>query len=652
MFSRFGSFCIAVLSCVISLQAIDQFACAIDLVHGRIVGSIVDTQGTPVSNALVFVHDGSFRDKEVQTRSDGQGKFSLDVSTSDTVAHRNVLHLIVDAEGFAPLYISGTRITLFDNAESNLGELILDRGVRFRGRVVDSKGIPIPKASVHTTHRRYARGNLAYALFQLDRTVLTEVDGTYETPPMMRLLGSFSVMAEGYQEGWHPKEVIGRTSNGGQLPDLVLQRDISFDGIVVDPNGDPVANAEVSFSSLASTYTKDDGRFSLSGLEPSKMNTIYVLKEGHGRASWEIARDDTGYRVHDGRDEFQLNQISDREQRRLQIEKSAMLMKELKLTIHPASNIRGKVVDEVTQQPVKIDQIILCKCTRDKSGKALLSGCSNTRFRQINQGEFEIEYNGTSEYHLWIKADGYHDAEAFAEVSKFGLDINGLDVKMRPKTLNAVVSHPIVRGTLHGPPDVIKHCRVGLFAEASDALPSPRVFLLRNRTVEFNIIEASSTVVNGEFSLVAPSQGSNWYALVENLSGPIAVQGPLSLEGGENPSLDITISELGELHGSVADYQQIGGPVWAVLFSRHGILYETQMHSDGRFAFENLLPGEYGLKVAREEIFDSEVPKIVGVSNEELQSAFAQSADPWRRAKVVTIEPTRDLDVGEVVFTP
>jgi hypothetical protein len=84
------------------------------------------------------------------------------------------------------------------------------------------------------------------------------------------------------------------------------------------------------------------------------------------------------------------------------------------------------------------------------------------------------------------------------------------------------------------------------------------------------------------------------------------------------------------------------GHVWVVAFTKTGIRAETRVDPQGKFAFHRLPPGEYGLKVGHDAYEDSEVPRGDNVPSVE----WDKPADPWRRAKVVTVVAGQDF--GEV----
>ena len=69
---------------------------------------------------------------------------------------------------------------------------------------------------------------------------------------------------------------------------------------------------------------------------------------------------------------------------------------------------------------------------------------------------------------------------------------------------------------------------------------------------------------------------------------------------------------------------------------------------DGTFTLPSFRPGEYGLKAGHDAYEDPEVyPGKLAMEHPE---SFKETADPWKRAKVVTVESGSDSALVEVEF--
>jgi hypothetical protein len=90
------------------------------------------------------------------------------------------------------------------------------------------------------------------------------------------------------------------------------------------------------------------------------------------------------------------------------------------------------------------------------------------------------------------------------------------------------------------------------------------------------------------------------------------------------------------------------GPIWVVAFNRTAVRVEARVERGGDFTLPLVPPGEYGLKVGSEAHRDPEV--VPGKLAFDHPEAFQQKADPWKKAKVVKVEPGRDSTAAVVEY--
>lgn len=126
----------------------------------------------------------------------------------------------------------------------------------------------------------------------------------------------------------------------------------------------------------------------------------------------------------------------------------------------------------------------------------------------------------------------------------------------------------------------------------------------------------------------------------------------MSLAIGENPAITLTASKLGTLKGHVANATNFKSPLWAVMFNDQGLIYEKQVHADGHYQFDNVLPGQFGLKIACEEFRDTEVPNWRWLTQQQREEVKQIKSDPWKRAHIVTVSANQSTDAGELEFVP
>ena len=99
----------------------------------------------------------------------------------------------------------------------------------------------------------------------------------------------------------------------------------------------------------------------------------------------------------------------------------------------------------------------------------------------------------------------------------------------------------------------------------------------------------------------------------------------------------------GSVSGRIAEREEKWADhLWVVAYSRNGYRAEARVSPDGKFTFPALPPGEYGLKVGHDMFQDFELEA------EDLPIAQRSLADPWKRAKLVTVEPGKAKNVQDL----
>ena len=128
---------------------------------------------------------------------------------------------------------------------------------------------------------------------------------------------------------------------------------------------------------------------------------------------------------------------------------------------------------------------------------------------------------------------------------------------------------------------------------------------------------------------------------MEEPGHPLTQVGPIPIALNEKKTLDIACTEGGRIRGRVKDVPPgWEGHLWVVAFSKTAVREETRVAPDGTFSLPPLPPGEYGLKVGHDAYEDAEV--YPGSLLRDHPEAFKEMADPWKRAKVVTVEAGRE----------
>ena len=148
--------------------------------------------------------------------------------------------------------------------------------------------------------------------------------------------------------------------------------------------------------------------------------------------------------------------------------------------------------------------------------------------------------------------------------------------------------------------------------------------------------------------------------VVEEHGHALTQVGPIKIGVNEKRQLDIACTEGGSIRGHVKNVPTgWEGHLWAVAFTKTAIQAETRLSPAGEFCFQQLPPGEYGLKVGHDAYNDSEVPrdrpptvprKSGGNCPEEEWKQLDQQERPIRggTTKVVTVEQGRELSDVEL----
>ena len=238
----------------------------------RVAGRCLDLDLVPVAGAHVLELDAPERQP---ARTDGDGAFVLECAPA---AERGERLLRVEARGLATRFL---RVSATDGATTYLGDVLLAPGGAVHGRVVDAAGRPFPGALV-TVGAAGVPGDLASAR-RTGPTVGAEGLGT-------RAAGDGGFRIEGVEAGmvrvWASAEgMLHAVSEPLPVPargegdalELVLEplaRPDLVAGVVLDPEGRPVAGAGISFlrrhglsSESGNARTDAQGGFALHGAQ-------------------------------------------------------------------------------------------------------------------------------------------------------------------------------------------------------------------------------------------------------------------------------------------------------------------------------------------------------------------------------------------------
>lgn len=258
----------------------------------QLTGLVLDSEGAPLANASVTIERSTGRrmggmmllggpPEKVQGITDQEGRFALNGLP------RGNAEIAIARKGFARLKVPGIDVPGGGEA-ADLGEFRLEPGARVQGMVVDTDGLPVENAEVRVARGGGPRmmmmgmGDEPPGIEKAD--AVSGPDGwfTLEDQP-----GGGEISVDVSREGF-----LRASARVTQIPNaepLVVTLDPSskLSGIVLDPDGQPVAGADISLTRSVTSgaggmqmkmvtsegATSDaEGRFEYEGLEPGKVS--------------------------------------------------------------------------------------------------------------------------------------------------------------------------------------------------------------------------------------------------------------------------------------------------------------------------------------------------------------------------------------------
>ena len=258
-----------------------NFQSTMPLYPAMVQGVVLDPSGRPVAGAQVVAAAQSQQEQDAKQVTNAQGGFWFDAP-----GLMPDMRLYATAGGLSTptgtLANSGTRLTL---------HLAAHAGIVVRGQVIDPEGHAIAGASA-TLYREHQDGTGTEP-----ETATTDAAGKYTfTPPVPDAAYMVGVEAKGFGSQFtkQAKGVAGRPLTFAAL--TLPQSDSYVGGTVVDVNGKPIADADVSLEMSSNKHVLTDalGRFHLDGATRGK--AVVEVQAANGRfASIQVpaGRDDT-----------------------------------------------------------------------------------------------------------------------------------------------------------------------------------------------------------------------------------------------------------------------------------------------------------------------------------------------------------------------
>ena len=612
------------------------------LLLGTFTGRVVNTEGIGIEGAIVTLPNDHPNPNLGEAVSDSDGRFRMEVARFEEVVIHRICHCLrVQAKGYAPTYVDQRHLSLFEMATTDLGEIVIDIGRAYSGRVVDQDGKPIAGANVTSDLCRFNPGSTWNQICD-ETEVLTDNEGRFETSHLGGCILRIGCLANGYQYASYSQAQIAAVQDDGQLPDLMLRAEFPIYGVVTNEEGEPMSGVVVSESDREST-TNRDGKFTLRGLGASSRFQCQILHPGYKFVNLLVDLVEERLEVLDLTEASKIEESKEDPKTVLDLRKEATRSKScLEIILKREATIQGHVVDAETDQPVEFSRIVLCSFSRNVNGDVLLDGCRMTNADQVTTGHFSLLYSSPREYHLTVIAEGYEDGEAFTPDVSSLIAIDGIVVKLKRKgseTNIPVMAKQSIVGTIRFGGNLAPVARAAIWTKPRET-DMINAGVIRGRTsIGDGHVWDTQMVINGNFSLEVNNPDGRWYVLIETPERVVALDGPYTIAKGETKEVELVSRQGGSINGKVlGDFQVIREPLYAILFSDLGLQYETRVAIDGRFRFTDIFPGKYGLKIGTDAIIDPEIPgHSTELSDAECCEWNQIPSVPWKRALEVEV---------------
>jgi hypothetical protein len=214
---------------------------------------VIDEEGTAVAGASVEVRHDDEGAPTCSTTTDGLGRA--------TIGGTRKGRLVVGARGFMPAKLKAP-------PPGRIAEVVLRRGYAIGGVVVDAAGVGIAGASLVLDEPALPA-----------RTGVSGSDGAFVFEDVVDEEMGLRASAEGYVS-----EGSAAVAPGDMDLRIVLYRPRALAGIVVFPDGSPVAGARVGWG-WADVLTGADGEFNLPDVPPGR-HELWASVEARDRRWW------------------------------------------------------------------------------------------------------------------------------------------------------------------------------------------------------------------------------------------------------------------------------------------------------------------------------------------------------------------------------
>jgi hypothetical protein len=261
-----------------------------------LAGTVVDGEGRPAAGAevAVFLNEDSWFPSSLTRRAARVGRVSaLGEVRVAGLRSGSVVQVVATGPGFAPAWLAKVWL----KARENRFKLVLARGSRVSGRIVDGQGKPVADAAV-VIEPGAGTPRLSFLedpSGESRRFADTSADGGFAFAEVPSGWHEMIVRRPGAGAQRLPRFEVREVSGASELGPLVLDEAEVLTARLVDPEGRPVAGAEVWASVLAehrdefessrwpAAVSGSDGAFSL---RVSRWQPLELTVCGPGFVPW------------------------------------------------------------------------------------------------------------------------------------------------------------------------------------------------------------------------------------------------------------------------------------------------------------------------------------------------------------------------------
>lgn len=535
-----------------------------------LAGKVVDAEGTPVAEAELETSDWN-PDSVVRFRPRTEGLSWRAVSGADggfriEVLPRRSYTIEAFREGLAPASITVSAKILPAAVVSGL-KIVLRGGSSVSGRLLDRvSSQPVPAAKVRlipiTPEDSLPRFMRLDAEEKRDFGTFSEGDGTFRVDHLAA--GRYEVRIEA--DGFSPRKLSGITLESGgspaELGEIALDRGLTLEGIVVDRDERPLADATVMVlppsqggtrpdilrrmvdeADIRETVSGADGRFAVTGLAEGEAFDVTGRKAGYVPAT--------------------LSQVQ------------LPSPDSVRLVLETAARVSGNVKSD------QGDPVAGAVVVAGPADSALPAAMTGEQTQSDGSGAFALDHLSPGRITLRAMAKGYTSLQPVVLDVRKGESVDGVELVLgRGAAIEGTVLTPT------GQP-------------ATSARVTVRHATTPDQLMAIEIAGSARTNGDGRYRLEGVATGPQ--TLIATQEGYLRGLRDLDVRPGEN-RLDFRLGEGASVSGRVVDEggRPVAGSAVSLIASRPGSGREGTSDTDGSFRFSGVEPGSYSLAAHRE----------------------------------------------------